>query len=189
MIKRVFAVPAIVLIGCGLAAAIPQIPYVNGASAVPPVDAHPLAIRHDAGGDGRFLSPRNGGRKHRGVDLLAPLHSPVHAIRSGRVITVARHPGMGRYVEIEHAPGFKSLYAHLREVRVAEGQRLAQGAVIGTVGKTGNARFSWISPHLHLEVWRDGAPVDPASVGLAMIEPAARIAQGQQAELDESGGE
>ncbi|MBI4597788.1 MAG: M23 family metallopeptidase [Candidatus Omnitrophica bacterium] len=159
--------------GCGALTAAIELPYVNWYPVVAPIDARPLVIRQDAGGDGRFLAPRSGHRRHRGIDVVAELESPVRAIRSGTVVTVGRHRGLGRYVEIEHRRRLRSLYAHLQTVTVSEGQRVAQGAVIGAVGKTGNARFARIAPHLHLEVVRDGQPIDPARLGLRLIEPAA----------------
>ena len=149
-----------------------ELPYVNWRTVTPPVDNRPLLIRQDAKGDGRFRAPRSGGRLHRGVDLVAPLRSPVRAIRSGRVVTTATHRGLGRYVEIAHDRHLHSLYAHLATIDVKAGQRVRQGDLLGTVGKTGNARHAWITPHLHVEILKDGEPMDPARLGLALVEPA-----------------
>ncbi len=143
-----------------------ELPYVNWRSLVPPVDAAPLLIRQDAKGDGAFGAPRSGSRRHRGVDLAAPLGAPVRAIRSGRVVEVGTHRGLGRFVVIEHHGGLTSLYAHLATVGCRVNDRVRQGQVIGAVGKTGNARHHWITPHVHLELVRDGEPVDPATLGL-----------------------
>jgi murein DD-endopeptidase MepM/ murein hydrolase activator NlpD len=143
------------------------------------VDERPLLIRQDAKGDGRFGSPRSGHRMHRGVDIAAPLHSPVLAVRSGRVITAAKHHGMGRYVEVQHGGRLHSLYAHLDTIAVRPGDRVRQGQLIGTVGKTGNARHPWIIPHLHFEVTRDGTPIDPAMLGLAFVAPENKTALAQ----------
>jgi len=159
---------ALLALGCGLVAGGLELPYVNWHPVVPPVETEPLRIRQDAKGDGRFLAPRSGDRRHRGVDLAAPLDSPVRAIRSGRVVEVGVHPGLGRYVELAHRGRLRSLYAHLSQTRVAPGRRIRQGAVIGAVGKTGNARHLWVTPHVHLEVWRDGEPVDPHTLGLQL---------------------
>ena len=155
-----------VLLGCGVATAAWELPYVNWSRVAEPVDARPLVIRHDAKGDGQFLSPRSGRRAHRGIDLVATLNSPVRAVRSGRVVQVGRHRGLGRFVELEHHGKLYSLYAHLSDVVVEPGERVRQGAVIGAVGKTGNARHPWITPHLHLEVWKDGQPINPEMLGL-----------------------
>ena len=168
-----------------------ELPYINWRSAAAPVDTDTLVIRQDAKGDGRFLAPRSGNRRHRGVDLAAPLESPVHAIRSGRVVDVGIHRGLGRFVEIQHRGNLRSLYAHLHDVTVHSGQRVRQGAVIGTVGKTGNARHRWITPHLHLEVVRGEEPINPQGLGLAMIEPTAlpQLTSVPEDERDEQGGE
>ena len=179
-------------VAAGLAAAF-ELPYVNWRAAVPPIDEQPMVVRHDAKGSGQFLAPRSGRRRHRGIDLVAPLHSPVRAIRSGRVIRVGVHRGLGRYVELEHRRQLRSLYAHLSEARVEPGARVRQGDIIGLVGKTGNARHRWITPHLHLEVVRAGEPMDPQTLGLHVTDPSARadeqLAGEEQESLDASGGE
>jgi len=146
-----------------------QVPYLNWRSVVPPIDADVLQVRQDAKGDGRFGAPRSGRQRHRGVDLLAPLDSPVRAIRSGIVVQVGIHRGLGRFVEVAHGGGLTSLYAHLATAAVEPGDRVTQGQLLGTVGKTGNARHPWISSHLHLEVARQGEVMDPAALGLRVL--------------------
>ena len=159
-------------LGTMLTAVIWEVPYINWYPVVAPLEASPLVIRQDAKGDGRFLAPRSGRRRHRGVDLVAALHSPVRAIRSGTVVQIGVHRGLGRFVELEHRQHLHSVYAHLDEVLVEAGARVRQGTQIGTVGKTGNARHRWITPHLHLEVVKDGHPIDPQSLGLPIVDPA-----------------
>ena len=66
---------------------------------------------------------------------------------------------------------FVSLYAHLQDVMVEPGAYVRQRRMIGTVGKTGNARHPWMMPHLHLEVLSDGVPIDPTTLGLRVVEP------------------
>ncbi|MBI4343128.1 MAG: M23 family metallopeptidase [Candidatus Omnitrophica bacterium] len=163
------------LAGCGVTLAVLEVPYLNWHPVVPPIDQRPLVIRQDAKGDGHFQSPRSGNRRHRGIDLAAALNSPVRAIRSGRVVEVGTHRGLGRFVALEHRERLRSLYAHLNHVSVEPGQRIRQGEPIGTVGKTGNARHRWIIPHVHLEVLQHGAPVDPAALGLQIGEPVQTI--------------
>ncbi len=176
--------------GIGLVAvAASQLPFVNWQRMAAPLAARPLVIRQDAKGDGRFQAPRSGGRKHRGVDLVAHLNDPVRAVRSGRVLEVGLHRGLGRFVELEHAFGYRSLYAHLQSAAVTEGQRVRQGQVIGAVGKTGNARHAWITPHLHFEVLRQGVPIDPLTLGLAAQEPLPRPAAATASASGESDDE
>lgn len=131
---------------------------------------HPtLQIREDAYGEGHFGARRSGGRKHRGVDLAAPIGTQVLAAKSGRAFNGPLQNGMGHYVVIEHPDGTKTLYGHLEEVWIREEQRIRRGQAIGTVGKTGNARHRLIRPHVHFEVWNEaGEPVDP----MAAMEPA-----------------
>ena len=180
--------------GCGLTIAVGELPYINWASVVPPIDQRPLIIRHDAKGRGQFFAPRSGHRHHRGLDLVAQLDSPVRAIRSGRVVQIGVHRGLGKFVELEHRGRLRSLYAHLHEIQVDVGARVRQGEVIGTVGKTGNARHPSISPHVHLEVLRDGEPIDPQRLGLLASDPAMetvvqRRVEGSPEPADASGGE
>jgi len=158
-------------LGVGLAAAALIVPYINWQPVVPPLDARPLLIRRDAKGDGRFSAPRSGTRRHRGIDLAAAMDAPVRAIRSGVVVQVGVHRGLGRFVELEHRHQWHSLYAHLQQVHVQPGARVRQGALIGTVGKTGNARHPWIVPHLHLEIVKAGVAVDPQTLGLEALDP------------------
>ena len=188
--SRLFSSPLWVgiMVGCAAATAVFQWPYINWRPVVPPVDARPLRIRHDAKGDGRFLSPRSGHRRHRGVDLSAPLDSPVRAIRSGTVVQVGFHRGLGRFVELEHRKELHSLYAHLNTVSVEPGARVRQGAAIGTVGKTGNARHRWITPHVHLEIVQEGEPIDPRTLGLEVADPLTQVAN-EPGESDARGGD
>jgi len=63
----------------------------------------------------------------------------------------------GLYVVIEHGNGYQTLYAHLSKVSVSVGERVSQGELIGYGGRTGYAT----GPHLHFEVYVNGAVVDP----------------------------
>jgi murein DD-endopeptidase MepM/ murein hydrolase activator NlpD len=111
-----------------------------------------LEIRMDAYGDGYFGAARKGNRKHRGIDLLAPLNTPVLVVKSGVVIETGYDEYCGYYVVAWHWPSLKSYYLHLSEIAVKKYQLVKQGQVIGKVGKTGNARYKGIRPHLHFEI-------------------------------------
>lgn len=100
---------------------------------------------------------RRGHGFHQGVDLSAPAGSRVIATGDGVVVFAGRSSGYGRTVLIDHGRGWRTRYAHLKRIRVSTGERVARGEVIGTVGRSGRAS----GPHLHYEVLRDGAPVDP----------------------------
>lgn len=98
---------------------------------------------------------------HAGIDIAAPLGTPVRAIASGRVTIAGRVADGAVVVQVEHAGGVTSLYGHLEPgLPVRVGDEVVAGEVVGSVGLTGNTT----GPHLHLEVDVAGAPVDPLTV-------------------------
>lgn len=95
---------------------------------------------------------------HGGLDLIALRGTPVRAAADGTVRAVARlRSGPGHIVEIAHAGGYLTRYAHLDDIYVSRGQRVRSGQVIGTLGMSGAA----FAPHLHYEVEREGHRLDP----------------------------
>jgi len=94
---------------------------------------------------------------HNGVDLAAPVGTPVLACGAGRVVLAADRLLSGKTVVLEHLPGVYTLYFHLSELAVEEGQEVQAGARIGAVGMTGLAT----GPHLHWEMRVNASPVDP----------------------------
>ncbi len=99
-------------------------------------------------------------RMHTGVDFLAPTGTPIYATGNGIVVGADRsNHGYGRMVVIDHGYGYQSLYAHLSQIRVKEGQEIKRGEIIGTVGNTGIST----APHLHYEVIRNGRKVNPVN--------------------------
>jgi murein DD-endopeptidase MepM/ murein hydrolase activator NlpD len=86
---------------------------------------------------------------HTGKDLAAPEGTPVVAALNGRVVSSGLAGGYGLAIEVEHdGPRRRTLYGHLSELYVREGQMVRQGDVIGRVGSTGLST----GPHLHFEV-------------------------------------
>ena len=123
----------------------------------------PVPIRTDLAGDGNFAAPRNGRRRHKGIDIVADMDTPVHAPLSGRVIAAEFERGYGKHIEIQHnGYNLKTLYAHLSKIVISKNQLVKQGQVIGYVGKTGNARGKNVLPHLHFEMYKDGKIIDPS---------------------------
>jgi murein DD-endopeptidase MepM/ murein hydrolase activator NlpD len=120
-----------------------------------------IIIRSDGRGDGFFGAERNGNRLHQGVDFLAKVGTPVLASRSGIVIAATQNRGMGKYVIIKHSGGLISIYGHLSQIYVHKYQYIRQGDIIGSVGKTGNANYRGIQPHLHFEIRKQGIPQNP----------------------------
>jgi murein DD-endopeptidase MepM/ murein hydrolase activator NlpD len=99
-----------------------------------------------------------GGHFHSGIDLAAPAGTPVLA-PGGGVARVGAGGPCGIHVLIQHGGGIDTLFCHLLEATVADGQAVGAGQRIGSVGSSG---FS-TGPHLHFEVHRDGRAVDPAT--------------------------
>src|SRR5215212_10305498 len=103
------------------------------------------------------FGPR-GNRFHAGVDYPAAIGAPVAASASGRVTFAGWSPGgWGYLVTIAHTNGVRSMYAHLSRVGVRVGQWVPLGRRVGRVGASGRAT----GPHLHFEVRRRDAAVDP----------------------------
>lgn len=119
-----------------------------------------MRLRSDGYGEGSFGAKRNHGRLHLGIDLQAPVGTPVKAAKSGRAFA-KKNAGMGKYVVIEHIDGSKSIYGHLSKMFVMNGQPVTRGDIIGEVGKTGNAWNPCMLPHLHFEIRIGEDPVDP----------------------------
>ncbi|MDQ6918747.1 MAG: M23 family metallopeptidase [Candidatus Dormibacteraeota bacterium] len=98
-----------------------------------------------------------GGHFHSGIDLAAPAGTAVFA-PDGGVASVGAGGPCGIHVVLRHGGGVETLYCHLLNATVADGQPIAAGERIGSVGSSGNST----GPHLHFEVHRDGRAVDPA---------------------------
>ncbi|HUA55262.1 MAG TPA: M23 family metallopeptidase [Candidatus Sulfotelmatobacter sp.] len=97
---------------------------------------------------------------HDGIDLQAPMRTPVHAAAAGTVVFAGIRPAYGRVVEIDHGFGIHTRYAHLSAIDVHEGDRIERHAVVGLLGSSGRSA----SPHLHYEVLFNGRPHDPADL-------------------------
>ena len=112
-------------------------------------------------GYGFRISPFSGRRQfHSGIDIGAPMGSPVRAAMAGRVIRVGYDSTWGNYVMINHHSGFRTFYAHMSAVRVRPGAQVRTGERIGDIGSTGLST----GPHLHFTVFRNGATVNPRTL-------------------------
>lgn len=98
-------------------------------------------------------------RKHTGIDLAAATGTDVHSATYGTAYSGFQASGAGNYVLVVVDAHVRVLYCHLSALRVASGDAVVPGQVIGAVGATGLAT----GPHLHFEVDVDGVPVDPAT--------------------------
>jgi murein DD-endopeptidase MepM/ murein hydrolase activator NlpD len=99
-------------------------------------------------------------RFHKGVDYGAPTGTPIVAVADGRVTFAGWHGGHGNFVKLDHLGALGSGYGHMSRIAVRPGQMVQQGQVIGYVGSTGLST----GPHLHFEVYKNGAAVNPGAV-------------------------
>lgn len=104
----------------------------------------------------------NSGRKtfHKGIDIAAPMGTPVVAPADGTVGAVYSDKGDGNVVEIGYSGHLKTRMTHLDQVKVKWGDHVAAGRAVATLGNTGIST----GPHLHFEVWKTGKAIDPVSV-------------------------
>lgn len=115
--------------------------------------------------DGRLMSPfgqrmdpfSGEGAMHKGVDLSAPMGTPVHATADGVVIFAQTMSGYGKLVVIDHGGGTQTFYAHLSKFYTTPGHEVRRGDLVGAVGMTGRVT----APHLHYEVHLNGVPMNP----------------------------
>ena len=121
-----------------------------------------IIIRRDDLGSGEFGALRAGGRKHEGIDLYAQVGTEVKAVRFAKVAEAGFHKNLGNYIELHHPDNLVSIYGHLQGVLVKAGQWVAQGEAIGWVGKSGNADYPNMLPHLHFEMRKHNIPINPA---------------------------
>lgn len=109
-------------------------------------------------GYGMVIDPiDNMERFHSGVDIAAPVGSPVRAVQDGTVQRLGDSPVLGKYVMIEHAQGFLSFYGELARLTVEEGQAVQAGQIIGEVGTAGDISGGG----LHFELRENNKLVDP----------------------------
>ena len=123
-----------------------------------------LVLRNDSHGKGFFGAPREGGRLHQGIDILAPVGSPVIASKSGRVLFSGQGKGYGKYIEISHPDGLSTRYAHLLHAEAKKGDWVNCNDIIGSCGKSGNAKSPSIKPHLHFEIITIQGPLNPMNL-------------------------
>ena len=104
--------------------------------------------------------PRSGGRTHQGVDMFAPMGTPLYAVAQGTIWRVYTNTLGGLSINLIDDDGNMYYYAHLSAAYVESGQKVGTGQVIGAVGDSGNARGT--PPHLHWQYHPgNGAPVNP----------------------------
>jgi murein DD-endopeptidase MepM/ murein hydrolase activator NlpD len=95
---------------------------------------------------------------HEGIDFVAPIGTPVLSTAPGVVLQAEYSGAYGNLVDIQHAEGFVTRYAHLQAIHVQPGQTIAAHQMVGTLGNTGRST----GPHLHYEVQFNGRSLHPA---------------------------
>ncbi|WP_324192888.1 M23 family metallopeptidase [Nocardia transvalensis] len=140
------------------AAGDPQ-PWLNGTVTTLPGGILP--------GIGGFVLPARGvftsgfgqrwGTFHFGIDIAAPIGSPIYAVTDGTVIDAGPAQGFGLWVRIRHDDGTISVYGHMYDFSVSVGERVRAGQQIARVGNRGDST----GPHLHFEILVGGHHVDP----------------------------
>ena len=94
---------------------------------------------------------------HKGTDYRAPLGTPIYAMNRGVVRLSRLFRNYGNTIVVDHGLGVMTFYMHFSRMRVAEGQLVERGQLLGFSGDTGYVS----APHLHLTVRVNGASVDP----------------------------
>lgn len=115
------------------------------------------------------------GEFHTGIDISAPIGTPIRATADGTVKSAAMESGYGREVIIDHGHNLETCYAHMSAFNVMAGQTVVRGQVIGYVGMSGRTTGA----HLHYEVRIHNSPVNPhkylreTMAGMGSLDPAA----------------
>ncbi len=118
----------------------------------------PASVRSITSGFGYRRDPFNGrAAMHSGIDFKGGIGSPIFAAADGRVTFAGWRGGYGKAVEVTHANGMMTRYAHLSRIDVKPGQMVAAGATLGGLGSTGRST----GPHLHFEVRINDRAVNP----------------------------
>ncbi|MGC8775516.1 MAG: peptidoglycan DD-metalloendopeptidase family protein [Chlorobaculum sp.] len=120
----------------------------------------PCSYRRVSSGFGYRIHPVTGQRQfHGGIDLAAPVGTPVRAVADGRVIFRGRKGNAGNLVTIAHGGGLHTMYMHLSRYAPGSryGKQVKQGDIIGYVGSTGRTT----GPHLDFRIIRSGRPQNP----------------------------
>ena len=129
----------------------------DGAIAIP--SEKPVRTAEFTSGYGTRTDPfRGGAARHQGIDLAAPVGTPIYATAEGTVNEAGYNSGgYGNLIKLDHGKGIETRYGHLSAIMVKAGQRVTRGQQIGRMGSTGRSTGS----HLHYEVRIDGRAVNP----------------------------
>jgi murein DD-endopeptidase MepM/ murein hydrolase activator NlpD len=122
-------------------------------------------------GEGNFVWPTSGGyvssqmgyrwsRMHKGIDIARPSDRTIKTVDNGVVVFAGWDGGYGNKIIVDHQNGYRTLYGHLASISVNVGQTVPKGSKLGEMGSTGDST----GVHLHFEVYKNGALVNPLSI-------------------------
>ncbi|MDP3560145.1 MAG: peptidoglycan DD-metalloendopeptidase family protein [Legionellaceae bacterium] len=116
-------------------------------------------------------------RPHYGVDLAAPIGTPIQAVGDGRIAKIDREAGYGNMITIQHNQNYVSLYGHLLRFKkgLFKGAYVKRGDIIGYVGQSGLAT----APHCHFEFHVNKQPKNPMTLNLPHADPIPKREIGQ----------
>ncbi|HEX9282790.1 MAG TPA: peptidoglycan DD-metalloendopeptidase family protein [Gemmatimonadales bacterium] len=106
------------------------------------------------------VRPGDPAESHPGIDIAAPLGTPVRAAGGGLVEAAGTDPAYGLFVLLRHSGGYETMYGHASRLLVREGDSVQAGQVIALSGSSGRST----APHLHFEIRREGRSLDPLAV-------------------------
>ncbi|MFI4919335.1 MAG: peptidoglycan DD-metalloendopeptidase family protein [Legionellales bacterium] len=111
-------------------------------------------------------------RAHKGIDLAAPIGTPIQATGDGVIASIGRHNGYGNMIMIKHDHPYSTVYGHLLRFQkgLSKGSKVKRGQVIGYVGQTGLAT----GPHCHYELHVNNQPRNPSTTPLPTASPVSR---------------
>jgi hypothetical protein len=126
---------------------------------------HPKFVKPASGnitsGYGPRKAPTAGASTfHRGVDIANAMGTPIGSAADGKVIFAGPNGSFGNHVKVQHGGGYVTTYSHLSRIDAKRGTSVVAGQRIGSMGTTGVSTGT----HLHFEVLRNGANIDPATV-------------------------
>lgn len=124
------------------------------------ITGRPVITGWVSSGFGRRVDPFTGRMAwHNGVDFAGRPGDDILSIGAGVVTYSGNRPSYGLTIEIDHGNGYLTRYAHAQELLVELGEIVGQGQIIALIGSTGRST----GPHVHLEVFKNGRVVDPAT--------------------------
>lgn len=146
----------------------------NGSSLKKAFSRYPIRFSHISSnfGSSRKHPILKYRRPHKGIDLAAPIGTPIYAIGDGRIHFIGRQNGYGNMIKIDHAFSYTTVYAHMLRFQkgLRAGSHVQKGQIIGFVGQSGLAT----GPHCHYEIHVNHIPRNPTSVALPQALPITR---------------